>query len=144
MKCSISHLCSKCKGECCEGYIFITKKEYDKLKSLNSKLRVRKEGAGFIVSNRSCLFLNKKTGCILPEKDRPLDCMIFPLSFVYKGKKLHFYLNKYCDHIHKIPKAWSLKNMKAVKSRLGRWSSAEKKSYHDFIMKHSSKMLKEI
>jgi Fe-S-cluster containining protein len=143
MACSISHLCRKCRGQCCEGYVFLTKKEYNNLRRLNKKLRVKREGACFLISNRTCPFHNKKTGCTLAEKDRPLDCFIFPLSFTYKGKKLHFYLNKYCGHIHKIPKSWALKNMKQVKSRLKQWSSAEKKSYNAFIMRYSSKMLKE-
>jgi Fe-S-cluster containining protein len=142
MTSSISHLCRRCRGECCEGLVFLTKGEYEKLKLLNKRLRVKTEGACFLISNRICPFLDKKTGCILAEKDRPLDCIIFPLSFTYRAKKLSFYLNKYCDHIHKIPKGWALKNMRQVKSRLKQWSSAEKKSYHAFIMRYSSKMLK--
>jgi hypothetical protein len=67
MTSSISHLCRRCRGECCEGLVFLTKGEYEKLKLLNKRLRVKTEGACFLISNmikKQDVFWLKKTGLL--------------------------------------------------------------------------------
>lgn len=51
----------------------------------------------------ACPFLNAETGCILPDKNKPFDCKIWPLRIMHKDKELVIALTPTCPSINKLP-----------------------------------------
>ena len=139
-------ICKICGGKCCKCYyIFLTKRELGLLLKLDVKIKYQKKGAGFLMESfKDCKFLDNRTGCKLPGRLKPFDCNLYPLAFIYKNKKLNFYLIKECVYYKKISRS-GLREMKACARRgLNAWTEKEKITYSRLIEDYPKKHLLKI
>lgn len=133
-------ICKKCGGKCCKYYIFLTKKELDRLLKLGEKFRYKKEGVGFLMDSPNCCkFLDGKTGCKLPDYLKPLDCKLFPVAFIYKNKIINFYLINDCTYWQKIDRQSINKIKIMTRRRLKTWTEKEKITYSKIIEAYPKK-----
>lgn len=133
----LSMLCAKCMGKCCNGAsITISEKEFNNLKdryAFNTKNIETPFGNILTIKvprKSSCPFLgvkNDKTGCILAEKDKPLSCRLFPLTFIIEDKKPKFYLSMFCSCFEDVMALdrWIDKSIKTAKKELKSWTDEE-------------------
>lgn len=134
----ISNLCKKCGGPCCKEYdIFLSKKDINNIKKFKGKFKIKKEDNSIYMSHyRKCCFLSEK-GCILKENQKPLDCRLFPLVFIFNNKKIEFYIMKDCKYFKKLPKQW-IKSAKLIaKNGVKNWTEKDKKTYTNIIKKYA-------
>jgi len=139
-------ICKVCGGKCCKCYyIFLTKKELKRLLKLGVKFKYKKFGTGWLMdSTEGCKFLHKQKGCKLNSCFKPFDCNFYPLAFIYKNKKLNFYLLKSCPYWQGINKS-CLNEIKALaRRRLKTWTEKEKILYSKLIKDYSKKELLKI
>ncbi|MFH0955698.1 MAG: YkgJ family cysteine cluster protein [Candidatus Falkowbacteria bacterium] len=139
-------ICKKCGGKCCKNhYIFLIKKESNRLLKQGLKFKYKKEGPGFLMdSTNGCKFLNKKTGCKLNNRLKPFDCWLYPLAFIYKNKVLNFYLIKSCAYYKKIDQTRLNKTKVQMRRKLKKWAEREKITYSNIIENYSKKELLKI
>ena len=134
-------LCKKCQGKCCHisGHIPISLKEADfvKKKYPQVKIKIVKSNNGRIHCidiNEKCPFV-RDTGCIL-NKNRFLNCKLFPIIFTYADKKIKFSLfnnRKYCPYIKQIQRLQEFQKYaeNLALSELKTWTEAEKEYFSD-------------
>lgn len=134
-------ICKKCRGKCCKLNVMIAKKDYNKLKNKLDQKQFKKYGKNILVHWGKCPFLNEKEGCSLPEKLKPFDCQLFPLTFMYEKGKIKIFLNKKCPYSKEISKEWISKTKKWLLKELKNWNKEELKTYTNLIKKHSSSKL---
>lgn len=80
------HVCKKCEGKCCHDGLYVTKKEYELLaKGYKEIFECEEFMNGYIAKGKKCSFLSD-TGCIIPEKDRFIECKLFPLEIAALDK----------------------------------------------------------
>ncbi|MDP2736866.1 MAG: hypothetical protein Q8O59_03780 [bacterium] len=130
-------ICEKCGGGCCHGYeIFLIEPEVKKIIKSGLQFKYKKEGSGFLTvlgKRFDCFFLKAGLGCILKKDQKPFDCDLFPLSFIYKQGKFKFYLLKECPYYKKISQT-KIKQMKKIALvKLKKWNEAEIKTYSRLI-----------
>jgi hypothetical protein len=67
-----------------------------------------------------CPFLNTESGCMLPEKQKPFDCAIWPLRAIRKNNKTIVVLCPTCKALNKIPleKIKDFVNSSGLKNRI--------------------------
>ena len=51
----------------------------------------------------ACFFLDKKSGCMLNDDEKPLDCKIWPLRIMKDAEHLVIALTPTCKEINKLP-----------------------------------------
>lgn len=74
------NICAKCNGKCCHEGLYVTKKEYENLSDeFKSIFDCEKFMNGYRAKGNKCSFLGEK-GCIIPQKDRFIECKLFPLE----------------------------------------------------------------
>jgi len=141
-----SKICKECDGQCCKTFeIFLLKKDLEKLDKFKDKINIKKEGSGLLMYHKDkCFFQNPKTGCILSEEDKPFDCKLFPLTFLYKNKKLNFYLMEDCSYLNEIPKEWIEKTKKWAVKELETWTEEDKLTFSNIMEENSLSELREI
>lgn len=91
--------CMKCSGVCCKKAEFtVFTWELEKLPKSIYPLKFRKQQRRNgkpknkkierINMNKSCPYLKENEGCIIKERDRPLDCISYPIYPIIKyGRK---------------------------------------------------------
>jgi len=119
----------------------LTKKDYVKLKNRVDDNQFKKYGKNILVHWGKCPFLNEQKGCTLPERLKPFDCKLFPLTFMYEKNKVRIFLNKKCPYTKEISKEWINKTKKGLLKELKKWTKEEKETYTSLIRKHSSSKL---
>jgi Fe-S-cluster containining protein len=134
-------ICKKCGGKCCKLNVMLTKKDLEKLKYKIYLKDFKKYGRWIYVHWGICPFLDIKKGCRLPEKLKPFDCKLFPLTFMYEKGKVNVFLNKKCPYTEEIPEKWINKAKKGVLKELKDWTKEEKETYTNLIKNHSSSKL---
>ena len=60
---------------------------------------------------------------------KPLDCKIYPLTFIFRKGKFEFYLNKSCPHLDKISKEWIKETKKEFLKEVKKWDKEAVKIY---------------
>lgn len=81
--------------------------------------------------DRECPFLTKD-GCSIPDS-KPLDCISYPLRFLYNKGKTEFYEGEDCPFLNKIPKKWLLETEKLTRNELKKWTKKEIESFCKII-----------
>lgn len=80
------HVCQKCAGKCCHEGLYVTKREYELLdKEYKDIFECEEFMNGYRARGKKCSFLSN-TGCIIPEKDRFIECKLFPLEIAALDK----------------------------------------------------------
>lgn len=142
-------ICRKCQGLCCKATVVVTQKDLDKLNQahkgrfgiVNEEMGAGKTPGHFILTDHHrCPFLGEQ-GCTLKESEKPFDCIFFPLAFIYKDKKLSFYLNKHCPFYMEIPKQKLLQTKKWAEKQLKSWTEEEKLYYSKDVEKYPKSFL---
>ncbi len=141
-------ICKKCQGLCCKATVVVIQKDLDKLKKYKGMFKIKNEeteteippGHFILTKNHYCPFLGEN-GCILEEKMKPFDCIFFPLAFIYKNRKLSFYLNKHCPFYMEISKKQLLKTKKWAQKQLKSWTEKEKLFYSKDVENYPRSLL---
>ena len=124
-------LCKKCGGKCCRTWVFVNSKEFQELQHVKH-FRIERKGAGYMLyHDRECPFLTKD-GCSIPDS-KPLDCISYPLRFLYNKGKTEFYEGEDCPFLNKIPKKWLLETEKLTRNELKKWTKKEIESFCKII-----------
>ncbi|MBN2015982.1 YkgJ family cysteine cluster protein [Candidatus Dojkabacteria bacterium] len=141
-------ICKKCVGKCCKTTIFLTQKDIDRLEKYKEKFRLipmekdMKAPPGYMdLVEGSCPFLEEEKGCTLRHEEKPFDCRVFPLAFIYKAGETKFYLNKKCPYYDEIPEEWIHKTKIWAQEELKNWSEDEKLAFSKMIERYQSKQL---
>lgn len=153
---ALARLCRKCNGLCCNGTsITSSKAELNKLKDryIFDK-KALKTPYGWINTikvkkYRACPFLgvkSEKIGCILNEKQKPLSCRLFPLTFILEKNKPKFYISMYCLYYYDVSKLdkWIKKSIKDADKELKSWKKSERASasyIHSNVYKNKTNLL---
>lgn len=126
--------CRECKKCCASDKYSNVILSFDDVKKLKSKHQINSiENFGklsTIKHSENCPFL-EKNGCKLDYKIRPLDCRMFPLTFMFKDGKINFFFINACPHISKISKEWIENAKKEALENLKNWSDEEKEFYSE-------------
>lgn len=123
--------CKKCQGRCCRPPIFLGKIDIIKLKGVRRKFKfVEAKIAGFdIVAEGMCPFFQENIGCTLKKNIKPIDCILFPLSYREKEGRFKFYLNNLCPFTTEFPESWIIETKRWARRHLKEWSDLERKAY---------------
>lgn len=123
-------ICKKCKGLCCKRNAFVSKNDLKKLDKVKTEFEAYywKNGRKILLENEKCPFLGRN-GCRLKEKEKPFDCLLFPLSFTIHKKKFYFYLNGKCPYLKKFSRKWIKERRKWALRELRKWKGKEILSY---------------
>lgn len=133
VKKSMASLCRTCQGRCCQPPIFLGQYDVDKLrrKGFDFDIEPVPQGAGYdLISEGNCPFLKKGIGCTLEEEDKPIDCLIFPLTFSEENLgQFKFYPSKHCLFFKQIPDSWIQQTTREGEKKILKWSVEERKTY---------------
>ncbi len=122
--------CQSCRG-CCgsDGYVDILLTQNDLVyipkrlvKKSNSLWKFKKSRTGV------CYFLTAK-GCSLAYKKRPLDCRIYPLTFVIENSKIQTRIFRSCPLAGTISKEILAEMKKELRRGLKQWQPEEIVAY---------------
>ena len=143
--------CGRCGGKCCRGHhILLSAKEYERLALVRAfpggridsptGCSVRSIDA---LSGGKCPFL-KEAGCELSEKERPLICRMFPLTFTLEKEGITFQLSRLCPYVKEVAKmhAWVAETKKQAASELkDTWSNKELRCFGEYLRKRQEDLL---
>jgi Fe-S-cluster containining protein len=152
----LAQLCKECGGKCCMGTrLSISEKELERLKKdfqFETKKLSNKNGSlnAILFRDKECPFLGhegEKIGCIFNEKNRPLSCRMFPITFLLTAKGEKFFISPYCPFYleAKNLKFWVKKTVREAREELNEWKNSEKNFRSSYYKKiHAKNKLVEL
>ena len=110
---------------------FLGLRDVEKLKKTGRNLKIESAGKGGfdLIHEGQCPFLEEGVGCTLSNDLKPLDCILYPLSFTEDNGGLEFYLNDLCPYFNEAPDGWIEETKRWAIDALKSWTKEERKTY---------------
>jgi Fe-S-cluster containining protein len=137
---SLIKYCIPCKSKCCKvGKLFgspiLDYKEAKKIKSYTKEIKFKSGKTYFILKEgkkgNDCIFL--KDGKCKIEKNKPLDCLCYPIKAIHSKDKIVYITDKGCPASKVLDKNFIKNSKKVALKSIKRF---DKETYNHWLKKN--------